>query len=274
MLFNIGQARAAEVKFAEFSGIFERINQIPFTIPGLTKSVSVTYRLYSTLGSTIVLAILGFILLKIRKIRFAKKTKKTKNNAGFSLIEIIVSVGIMIIVVIFIGIFIRDVANLDSDLADRLATQQEIELTIKDMITEIRSAEISNVGSYPISAASSSTLTFYTDIGGNGVIERIRYFISGDKLKKGIIVPTGNPLQYDPSAEVVSDMVNNLVTVTPSLFTYYGTNFTGTESPLTLPVTISAIHVVEVNIAAREPSQTAIVEFGTRITPRNLRDNL
>ena len=257
---------------------YEKVGDpIFFSIPGLDKPFKQKTQLYFLFISAGALIAMSLTFTTIRRKRFAKEKKqkksKQKNNkeAGLTLVEILVSIGIMSGAIALVGLFTRDVSNIGIDYTQRFETEQEINLTINEMIVELRSIIQSNAGSYPISAASTSSITFYTDIKDDGLIDRVRYFLDGTTLKQGVIIPSGDPLTYNPVNETVKDVVHNVVVGTSTIFSYYDENFTGGEPPLTFPVTISEIRMIEVSISAQDTGQISPASFSIRTTPRNLR---
>ena len=282
------------VVYANNGGVFDRLSDpIPFSIPGLTTTISYKTRVYSIIIISILLLTLSLAFMDIRrKTRVELKRKRAKKKAdkraaervakrkkelkesGFTLVEVVLSIGILVSAIAIIGVFGRDVTDLSVDYTQRFVAQQEIDLTINEMMTEMRSISQSNEGSYPIAIASSSAITFYTDRQGDGLVEKVRYYLEGTTLKKGVIIPSGDPLQYNPGSEVVRDVVQNISMGTSTIFSYYDKNFSGSEPPLVQPVTISDIRMIGVSLSAKDVSQIAPVSFSIRITPRNLRDNL
>ena len=67
---------------------------------------------------------------------------------------------------------------------------------------------------------SEDTFTFYSDIDSDGVKERVRYFKDNLDFKKGIIEPTGDPLEYVLGNETISTLTGALENVDP-IFNYY-----------------------------------------------------
>lgn len=196
------------------------------------------------------------------------------SSRAFSLIELLVAFSIMIVIVIATMMFAGDVFDYASTFREVLEVQQEIQLTLRTLVPEIRSMVPSGNGAYSISAAASSSFLFYTDYDGDGVSERVRYFLTSSTLQKGVIDPTGSPLVYNPASEIVTDMVHNMVVSSSSIFSYYDTSYTGTELPLSFPVAVASIRMVKVTISARDPGQNTPVTFSVKLTPRNLRTNL
>ena len=68
---------------------------------------------------------------------------------------------------------------------------------MKTMVSEIRTASTANTGAYTIGLATDSALTFYSDTDNDGLKEKVRYFITGTTLQKGLTKPTGSPLSYN-----------------------------------------------------------------------------
>ena len=193
---------------------------------------------------------------------------------GFTIFEMLIAISILVSIILAVSIFGRDIFSFSVTFTKDFEVRQEIQLTIQQMIPEIRSIAQSSVGSYPISAAASSSLTFYSDLERDGIVEEVRYFLDGIILKKGVITPTGNPLTYNPANEIVNEVVHNMVLSASSTFAYYDSSYTGSEPPMAFPVTISDIRMIEVTLAAQENTQMKPISFSVRITPRNLRSNL
>ena len=209
-------------------------------------------------------------LNKMKIINYIKKIKK-----GFTLIEFVVAIGIFSIVVIFTAIIGHDLISFNSFINESLLIEQEIALTFRSMGPEFRSVGQSSIGSYPLEYTGTSSLIFYTDLGKDGVFERVRYFYSNNILKKGVVKPTGNPLVYATSTEIINDVVKNVVlTGTSTIFSYYGDSYTGSEPPLAHPIDISKVRGVKIELTVNQLSGNAgPVTISTFKTFRNLKAN-
>lgn len=186
---------------------------------------------------------------------------------GFSLIEFLTVVFIVSVVSVAIGIFSKDIFSLSRILGTDLSTQQEMRVALKRVSAELRSTSQSSIGSYSIAEASSTSLTFYSDIDDDGIKERLRYFLQNSVLKRGVLVPTGNPLVYNPANETVTDSVLGVNAATP-IFSYYDTNYDGQSAPLAQPVTTTEVRLIKISITAGNVTVT------TQVSLRNLKDNL
>lgn len=199
-----------------------------------------------------------------------------RRREGFSLIEVVIvaaiAVGVLFVIVSLRG----NVSNLENVITQKLASRQDIEQTLQILVTEIRSASPASNGSYAIESASTSSISFYSDVDGDKVYEKVRYSISTSTISRGVTEPTGNPFQYVTSSEAVTTVVRNLVNTTSTPFlTYYDSNYTGSEAAMTSPIDVTKIRVVKVSLYAdivpgKSPKP---VFFSSSITVRNLRSN-
>ncbi len=197
---------------------------------------------------------------------------------GLTLPEILVSA----FIVLLIGGALYGMFGDNFKLARRayrsLSAQQDVQILSRRFLVETRSAVPSEVGAYAIQTASSGEFTFYTDADDDGMIERVRYFVSGTELRKGITNPIGNPLTYTGATEQVRTVVRDVAATTTPVFTYYGATYSGgaSSTPLTVPVDVSQVRLIQLTITvdadATQPPEPAV--FSTQVTFRTLKDNL
>lgn len=205
------------------------------------------------------------------------KKENLSKQAGFGLVEVIVVASILAFLTFSIGVFGKDIFSINSFVQFGLTNQNEGRKILRPFVSEVRSASQSSLGSYPIATAATSTFTFYTDTDSDGIKERIRYFLDDDELKKGIIIPEGNPLTYDDGSEDVENVIHHVVS-TSTIFRYYDESYDGTASstPLDFPVLVSDIRLVEIIVSIdsdpnRPPEPSTV---NTKVSIRNLKNNL
>src|SRR3989344_8343771 len=193
------------------------------------------------------------------------------NKKGFSYIETIISVAVMAIIIIVIG-KLASTSNIINSLIDQtVKVRQSSDYTFQTLVSDIRSMIPSTLGSYPIESASSTYFVFYSDVDRNGVVDRVRYTLATSTLDRGITKPTGNPLTYNTSTEIVVSAVYN-VDISQSSFTYFDENFTGNENALSSPIDNLLIRVIKSTISVKSSTSTNnIVKFSNTIMPRNLK---
>jgi len=204
------------------------------------------------------------------------RTNAKAQGGGFTLVELLISLFIIVLAYQGISKLGRDVFFLNGVIQNNANAEIEVRQAFKNMTKEMRSMNTSNSGSYPLASAASSSVTFFYDVNGDGKNEQIRYYLSGTSLNKGVIIPTGNPLTYVASNESTSTVMHNIYNGSAGVFDYYDTNYTGTSTPLAFPVNVSSVRLIRISLlvnpnVARSASTTT---FTTQVSMRNLKDNL
>ena len=200
------------------------------------------------------------------------------DRRGFSLVEILIVLVISTSVVLVVSNLAGNVSLLNGLVNTELQSKSDVTQTIQIMTTEIQSASPSANGSFPIDIANTSTFAFYDDVNHDGRIDRIRYFLSSSSIFKGDIQPTGTPATYPSATEIVSDIIDGImVSSSTPLFTYYDSNYTGSQAPMAQPVVLANIRLVGINfmVSTTQPGQavTTPQPFSSLINIRNLRSN-
>lgn len=201
-----------------------------------------------------------------------------KNTAGFTLMETIVTIFIFTIISLGASMIIKNIIVSSKQFKLSIENIDSSRLVAFNFTNELRSASVGVDGSYPITLASSSQIIFYSSYGNSsGLVNKIRYYISGEELKKGITEPSGNPLIYNPSSEIISTVETGIKNENIPLFYYYDSNYSGSESALSQPVNINSINYVKINMlilkqSLRNSTTTFIINTGSSI--RNLKTNL
>lgn len=185
-------------------------------------------------------------------------------NRGFTLIEIVIVTSIIVIVFGMILIVLRNMAVFDRMFQSTLASQAEAQTAFRRMSSEIRSLQPSAQGAYPIAKADEQEFIFFRDITGDGNAERIRYAVEDGNLKKGVIIASGDPLEYDESLERMSILVANVSGVP---FVYFGES-----GELLSPASPTDVRSLSITIDANRenPATGQPVMLTTTITPRNV----
>lgn len=199
---------------------------------------------------------------------------KQRLRRGFSLLELVLVIGIFGGLTVIISSFGEQVQLMSNLINQNLQVEQELSETFKVIVTEIRSMGPSSAGAYPIVAASTSSLAFYSDIDQDGTFELVRYFFATSTFERGIVEPTGVPPIYATSSEIVKTAVRNVLFASSS-FQYFGSGYTGVEAPLASPIDLPQVRVVRITVTADINPKVAPkpTTFTNTITVRNLRSN-
>jgi prepilin-type N-terminal cleavage/methylation domain-containing protein len=202
--------------------------------------------------------------------------KIIKKNNGFTLLEILITMVIFTLIMGVVTLFARDLFYYNSVFSSGLTSYDEARKILQPISSEIRSASPSSLGAYPIETAGDTTFTFFSDINSDGLKERVRYFLSGSTLMKGVIVPSGSPMQYLSNTETLSEIVHNIRNGSTPIFTYYDANYNGETAALTQPVSILSVRLVKITLVLdTDPNRSPTpVTVTTEVSLRNLKDNL
>ncbi|OHA14362.1 MAG: hypothetical protein A3G49_01915 [Candidatus Sungbacteria bacterium RIFCSPLOWO2_12_FULL_41_11] len=205
---------------------------------------------------------------------FLKNSRKLKS--GFSVIEVLASIFILTLIGLAVYSFQKDVFLLNGIIFGSLTAQDEARRALKSMSAEIRAASPSSIGAYALSQTTASSFTFYSNIDSDFFKERVRYFLDGATLKKGVIKPSGSPLTYNPANEILSELIHNIAGAATSTFSYYDENYDGTTQALAEPIDIAIVRLIKITIVIDKNPQAlpGPVTFTTQISIRNLKDNL
>lgn len=142
---------------------------------------------------------------------------------------------------------------------------------VRESLTLLRGASYGEDGTYPVAAAATSSVTFYSNADSDRAIERVRLYVLGGTLYQVVTNAGGNPPSYSgqtQSTSTIATWVSN-ATSTPA-FRYYnneGTELTGTVD-ITAVRTVRSRFDVDIN-PYRAPN---ILTLEGSATLRNLRD--
>jgi len=128
------------------------------------------------------------------------------------------------------------------------------------VVQALRTASYSNNGAYPVISIAPNQVSFYANVTKNDpLIQQVRFFVQGTSLKEGVIEPSGDPLVYTSSTEVVTTLSNYVqnLTFATSTFTYYDQN----GNLITNVTNYNALRFVTINL---------IVDVSTTTLPSSL----
>ncbi len=210
-----------------------------------------------------------------------KNIKNIKNNTkGLTLIEILLALSIMVVLIIAWQSFILRSYRGISFGREQLSAIRSAQKGITIMTREIREASTAEDGSYPLEKADDNEIIFYSDIDEDQYVERVRYFVENNTLKKGTVEPSGSPFTYNPDNETITTIAqfirNN--TSTEPIFTYYNGDYPldNTNNPLPTPsrlIDTKLIHIfVKINVDPKRSPKDFVLESDVQL--RNLKTNL
>jgi hypothetical protein len=205
--------------------------------------------------------------------------KKKRHTTGFTIVEFLFAMALGSVIVLVVGFFARDIFRLNGSAQSSMNSLLEGRRILSVMVAELRSTSPSALGSYSIESASTSTIIFFADVNSDNISDRIRYFLhpATRSVQRGVVLATGEPPGYNLGAETFSTLITDISngTSTP-IFEYFPASYTGTSSPLSVPVDITAIRLVKIIIKIeRDPTRSPeLTTLTSQATLRNLKDNL
>lgn len=201
---------------------------------------------------------------------------KKHDKHGFTLIEAFVALGMFALIAVAVAWFVIQSLRSNDIIWEQLKTQNDGRAVVEQFVDDIRRAEPSSIGGYPIEDASTSTFVFFANIDSDIGRERIRFFLDGTDMKKGVIQPSGDPINYSGTENIVTvatDVVN--LTKGADLFEYYDETYPVTTTPLTVPDDLTRIRAVRIQLELeKDPTETPVpLHVEATASIRNLKSN-
>ena len=122
----------------------------------------------------------------------------SKNEKGFTLLELLVAMGIFALIIVSVSWIMIDAFRNSRIVWKQLERQGDGRKVLQKVVDEVRRAEQSSTGAYSIESAGANEIRFYANIDKDGYKEKVRFFLTGTDFKRGIIKPSGTPLSYNP----------------------------------------------------------------------------
>lgn len=195
---------------------------------------------------------------------------RTISSRGFTFVEMVVVIALTVLLSGAVSGMIQYFYKTNLYTLEQTQAVDSARVSVQAAMKDLREASYGADGSYPIAAAATSTITFYANIDADVAFEKVRYYLSGSTLYRGITNPVGNPATYSGQVETTSLVVSNVENGSASVFRYYDS--TGAE--LTPPINISKIASVTITVMTdvdpnRAPLTYTLVGAATL---RNLRN--
>lgn len=140
---------------------------------------------------------------------------------GFTLIETVIAIIVSSLVFLAVFGFIYYFYRASGYNLNQIAAVNSARKGVEVMVREVREATYSDEGAYPIKEAQDQSFTFYSDIDKDQNVERVRYFLDNDNLKKGTLKVAGDPSQYLEENEEIKILSRDVRNGTEAIFTYY-----------------------------------------------------
>lgn len=207
-------------------------------------------------------------------------TTVRQSNRGFSLVEFILAMFIVAVVAGGASLFAVYFFNSYSFSFNANQNVNQAQTGMTTLIREIREARSGDNGAWPLIDAADNSFIFYSDVDNDGRTDRVRYFINGTALQKGVIPPTQVPVTYPAGNEVFSTIASSIDTSSGPLFTYYNGNWPSdaVNNPLPANQRIANTRYVginlQINVASGSGSTAQPFQLTSGVQIRSLKNNL
>ena len=190
-----------------------------------------------------------------------------KNQKGFTLIEIIIAMAIITLLITISSKFIIKTIRSTVFESEMETAIKHARRAVNIMTKELRGANNSEMGEYPLINIEEENLIFFSDIDDDEKMEKIQYYLDGTHLKKVVTEPgPANDYNMPTSTTIISEFVNNQET---PIFNYFDNNYNQTD----IINEIRLINIVlEINVTPERAPYNYQLE--TDVNLRNLKDNL
>ena len=195
---------------------------------------------------------------KVSRNKLKAKSCKLQVNKGFTLLETVIVLAILVIVMGALVSSIRFFYRSNTHALEQSFAINSARIGVEKMVRDIRETAFSDEGTYPVISMATSSFSFYSDIDEDIFVEKIRYFIDDTDLNKGVVNSSGDPLTYDDNNEIVSLVSDNIRNNSESVVLFSYSNASGT------PIT---------NMASTTDLRFVTVEMIVNVNPARLPNN-
>ena len=197
---------------------------------------------------------------------------------GFTLVEVLVAMftfALLAALVSGFAVYYFQSYNFSFEENQQIGIAQS---GLTTMIREIREARLADNGAYPIEQALDNSFIFFADVTNDGRSDRVRYFLNGNELQKGIIEPTAVPVTYPSANEQVKTVVTNIDMAGIPIFTYYNGEWPADtiNNPLIAGSRLLNTRYIEVKVRVSVQSSMGAQPFSlsSGVSIRSLKSNL
>lgn len=177
---------------------------------------------------------------------------RKKKLKGMSLVEMLMAIFILLIGMEGVTMLLMNsVRNnkfiLETGNASLLASRG-----VNRIVSEIRKVRQADNGDYPVESGDQFDLKVYMDVDGDGVTERVHYYLSDGTIYRGITEPTATvPITYpngDDTTEVFVNYISN--TNAQPVFYYYNRDYPSdtVNNPLATPVSVENVRLIKIHL--------------------------
>ncbi len=195
------------------------------------------------------------------------------SRTGFTLIETIVTIGVSTLVFLTLGKLIVYFYQTNAYTLQEASAIAQARRGVENAMRDLREASYGSDGSYPVSTAATSSVTFLSNVNADSSIERITYRLIQGTLYRTVTSIIGSPPTYTGGAVATSTIATSVVNAPGTAIFQY---FDDTGSVLSLPINIARISSIKTTLVIDVNVNRAPVSFTLTAgaTLRNLKSQL
>lgn len=147
---------------------------------------------------------------------------RNKMQSGYTLIEIMMATVILGLVLMISFGFWNYVSESYSFAWGKSRSMTDVYRVTSKIVRELREVGYGEEGSHPLQVTNDQELSFFADEDEDGQTERVRYWLEGQRLMRGVVEPeTG----YDTGLEVAKAVIEGVENGSEPLFYYYNSDW-------------------------------------------------
>lgn len=189
------------------------------------------------------------------------------NKKGFTLPEILTTLGILLIIIFISSDFI-----VNGFKSLRFEQEQEVavktaRIAMEDLKREIRGANMSESGDYPLLVIEDDDFIFFTDVDDDYEFEKVRYRMIGTILEKSVYEPgPSNDYSTIGATMTIANYMNN---DEEAVFLYFDSDYNETAL-------INDVRLIQISLKINVTPTISPNDYyvTTDVNLRNLKDNL
>lgn len=198
-----------------------------------------------------------------------------KYSPGFTLIEMLMVIGISTILFMGVMVIIVTIYRTNSEALQQAQFVESARRGIETFVKDAREIDYAVTGAFPLVTMLPNQFSFYADIDPDNSTEYIIYELATSSLQRTVYSATGTPPVYNSTPDSVSILATNIQNLDQAVpvFTYFNQAGTVVSDPSSDITTIRAVGIrLHINPETNASSTDFILEG--RATLRNLRDTL
>jgi type II secretory pathway pseudopilin PulG len=172
---------------------------------------------------------------------------------GISLVDTLIAITIFSFLMISVGIMVVHFMRTQTDTLQQIRSASEARIAIKRLSRSLTNMSNGADGSFPVVSANDDELVYYSDLDGDLVTERIRYYVADQIIREEILFFDSTSQTYTQTGKQDKYIIGSVInTAAEPLFLYYQKGYDGLNTPetyqLTEPINIAQINSVEINL--------------------------